>query len=96
MPKTPRSINPGVSVAQAANFKKTEIEQEVIQAASYRLCTMQIELWSNSTENFNLVGQIAKKLLVKVVIFKMLKPGEFMGESVSLHIHPQFQPFTTN
>ena len=34
------SVNPGESVAQAANVRKTKIEYKIIQAESYRLCTM--------------------------------------------------------
>ena len=39
-------------------------------------------LWSNSTKNVNLVGQIVKKLLMKdIIISKLPKLGESVGES---------------
>ena len=43
-------------------------------------------LWSNSAENLNLVEQIVRKLLMKdIVISKLPKPSESVGESVYAH-----------
>ena len=69
-------------MALAANIRKNGNILETNTSREFSFVHNVDGVWSNSTENLNLVGQVTKKLLMKdIIISKFPKLGESMGVS---------------